>query len=98
MALKWPSKDPNDVLDFQIDWLGTAADPGPLYGLSDAIANSLWVVPAGLSVETETFAAGSATIWLSGGVAGVSYSILNRITTDDGRVFDQTVKLPVKEH
>ena len=94
--LRWPFKDPDEVLDYRIDWLGTSSDPGPLYGLTDAIANSLWVVPAGISSETETNDDGSTTIWLSGGTVGDTYEILNRITTDDGRVFDQTVKLSIK--
>jgi hypothetical protein len=98
MALRWPSKDPDDVLDYQIDWLGDANDPGPLYGLGDAISDSAWTVPAGISKESDTFDDGSVTIWLSGGTAGETYEFLNRITTDDGRVLDQTVKIKVKDH
>jgi hypothetical protein len=98
MSLKWPSKDPDEVLDYKLDWLGTASDPGPLYGLSDIISNSLWVLPSGISKESDTHDDGSTTIWLSGGSAGETYQILNRITTADGRVFDQTVKLPMKDH
>lgn len=98
MSLRWPSKDPDEVLDYKLDWLGTSADPGPLFGLSDAIANSLWVLPAGISKESDTFDDGSVTIWLSGGTVGETYLILNRITTDDGRVFDQTVKIKMKDH
>lgn len=98
MPLRWPTKDPDEVLDYQIDWLGDASERGPLYGLDDAIANSLWVVPAGITKESDVFDDGSVTIWLSGGTAGETYELLNRITTDDGRVFDQTVKIKVKVH
>ena len=28
----WAYKDPDEILDYGIDWLGTAADPGRLYG------------------------------------------------------------------
>ncbi len=94
--LKWPFKDPDEVLDYRIDWLGTSSDPGPLFGSADIISNSLWVVPAGITSETETNDSGSVTIWLSGGTVGTTYEILNRITTADGRVFDQTVKLAIK--
>ncbi len=96
MSLKWPFKDPDEVLDYRIDWLGTASDPGPMYGESDTISDSLWVVPAGISKESDSHDDGSVTIWLSGGTVGETYEILNRITTTDGRVFDQTVKLKVK--
>ena len=96
MSLKWPFKDPDEVLDYRLDWLGTAAEPGPLFDLGDTISNSLWVVPAGITSESETNDDGSVTIWLSGGAIGENYEILNRITTVDGRVFDQTVKIKVK--
>ncbi len=98
MALKWSHKDPNEVLDYRLDWLGTAADPGPMYDSDDIISNSLWVVPDGVASESEDFDDGSTTIWLSGGTAGETYVLLNRITTADGRVFDQSVKLPMKDH
>lgn len=98
MALRWPSKDPDDVLDYRIDWLGDASEPGHLYGLDDAISDSTWIVPAGITKDSDTNDDGSTTIWLSGGTAGETYEIVNRITTDDGRVFDQTVKIKVKDH
>jgi hypothetical protein len=98
MSLKWSSKDPDEVLDYKLDWLGSESDPGPLYGLEDAISDSVWDVPSGLSKESDTFDDDSTTIWLSGGELGQTYSLLNRITTTGGRVFDQTVKLPMKAH
>ncbi len=97
MSLRWPKKDPDEVLDYVLDWLGTSSQPGPLYGADDTISNSLWVVPAGISKESDTFDDGTVTIWLSGGTVGETYEFLNRITTADGRVFDQTVKIYVKE-
>jgi hypothetical protein len=97
MSLCWPHKDPDEVLDYRLDWLGTTYKPGPLFGTGDAISNSLWVVPAGLASENETHDGGSVTIWLSGGADGESYAILNRITTAAGRVFDQTINLPVRQ-
>lgn len=98
MSLKWSSKDPDEVLDYKVDWIGTASDPGPLYGISDEISDSLWVIPANISKESDTFDDTSTTIWLSGGTAGETYVLLNRITTAGGRVFDQSVKLPMKDH
>lgn len=96
-SLSWPAKDPDEVLDYRLDWLGTPSKPGPLYGLDDQISNSLWVVPPGLTSEIETSDNGSSTIWLSGGATGESYNILNRITTSAGRTMDQTVLLAIKD-
>ncbi len=93
----WDAKDPDERLDYQVDWLGSRFKPGELYGLSDTISNSLWIVPAGITSEAETLdPAGVSTIWLSGGTDGDTYEIVNRITTAAGRVFDRTVELPVK--
>ncbi len=96
MALKWPFKDPDETLDYKIDWLGSTDEPGPLFGLSDAIDDSLWIVPAELTSELEQEDDETTTIWLSGGVEGTTYEVVNRITTAAGRVMDQTMKLKIK--
>lgn len=90
MALSFSHpKDPNDVADYQIDWadfLGT-----------DTISTSTWVVPDGLTKNSDGKSNTATTIWLSGGSDGTSYPLVNRIVTAGGRTFDQTVKLKVKE-
>jgi hypothetical protein len=87
MALTWPNKDPNELLDYQIDWLPRLVD--------DTIATSAWTIPAGLTNASETFTNQTTTVWLSGGTIGETYSILNRITTAGGRTMDQTVNLTI---
>lgn len=82
---KWPNKDPDEELDYKVDWsvaIGT-----------DNIVNSIWLVPAGLVKESDSFTNKATTIWLSGGVLGIIYYVTNRIVTNGGRTFDQTVKL-----
>ena len=76
-------KDPDAVLDYMVDWtrwLGT-----------DTIATSDWIVPTGITETTATATTTTATIWLSGGTPGVSYSIVNRIITSAGRADDRTI-------
>lgn len=87
MALTWPNKDPDEVLDYQIDWLPRLID--------DTIASSSWTVPVGLTNVSSSFTDTRALVWLSGGTIGESYSILNRIVTAAGRTMDQTVTLTV---
>lgn len=94
---RWPTKDPNDLLDYQIDWLGDETDQGFLYGTNDTIDTSTWIVPDGITSEAETSTDSTTTIWLSGGTAGETYQLTNRITTTDGRTKDKSMKLPVKE-
>jgi hypothetical protein len=87
---KWvAAKDPNGVEDFGFNWsawLGT-----------DTISASVWIVPAGITKESDTFTTTSTTIWLSSGTSGTSYQITNRITTAGGRTEDRTGVLKVKD-
>jgi len=83
-------KDPDATLDYTVDWSSWMAE-------SDDIASSEWTVPAGITKESDTYDDDSATIWLSGGSAGSSYEITNRITTEDGRLEDRTLVIVVME-
>lgn len=87
--LRWPDKDPADVLDFTMDF---AAALG-----ADTIATVTWTVPADLSKGAETNSTTAATVWLSAGAAGTDYSITCRITTAGGRTIERTALLLVKD-
>jgi hypothetical protein len=98
----WPFKDPDEIFDFDIDWTqrrfseeeqapfnaGRDVDP------DDAIATSVFSLPAGWPVAISSSYTGTATkVWLSGGAEYQTYLIQNRITTVGGRTMDQAVKL-----
>lgn len=83
-------KDPNAVIDYWIDWSKWLRD-------GDTILVSEWEVPDGIEVDSETNSTTLTTIWLSGGIAGQSYSLTNRITTSQGRTQDKTITIIVKE-
>jgi hypothetical protein len=71
------TKDPDAVLDYQVDWsawLGV-----------DTISTSTWVVPTGITKNSDTKTTTTATIWLRGGTAGTLYLVTNRIVTAGGR-------------
>lgn len=85
-------KDPDAVLDYAIDWTDWLASRG-----SDTISASAWIVPDGITKDSDEFTDTVATIWLSGGTAGETYSLTNRVTTAGGRVQDKTIKIKVKE-
>ncbi len=86
-STEW-SKDPDEVLDYAIDWKARLA--------GDTIASSTWTVPGGLTQDQASVSGSKAIIWLSGGTLDQAYSILNRITTAGGRTMDQTVTLSVR--
>jgi hypothetical protein len=84
-----PDKDPNAILDYSIDWSDWLD--------TDEISTSTWTVPTGITKTSESNTTTVATIWLSGGTAGTTYTLLDRITTTGGRTMDQTFKIYVKE-
>lgn len=97
MAKKWPKpKDPNDVADYVINW-AEDDDGNPGLAAGDPLSSSTWIVPDGITKDSDTFDDETTTIWLSGGTAGETYSLINRVTTSGGRTFDQTGKLKMKE-
>lgn len=85
-------KDPDEVKDYGINWLPT------LVGNDDTIASSTWTIVSGsgLTIDSNSYADTATTIWLSDGVVGTSYTLLNRVVTAGGRTYDQTVKLRVR--
>lgn len=90
---KWPFKDPDEVLDYSINWAGEDND-GP--AADDVIVTSTWDVPDGLTQDSEENTDTTTTIWLSGGTAGETYEVVNEIVTTGGRTWNQTVRLPIK--
>jgi fructosamine-3-kinase len=83
------TKDPNAVLDYSIDWTRWLA--------GDQIAASEWIVASGLTKMADSKTSTSATVWLSGGTAGQSYIVTNRITTAAGRTEDRSFTIRVEE-
>lgn len=94
--MEWPAKDPDDVLDYSIDWSEQLEADGA-EGYPDTISNVVWTVPAPLSKNSQTLGSGIATAWISGGEDGTRYEIRCRITTSGGRTYDRTVSLAVRQ-
>ena len=84
---QWPTKDPDDILDYAIDWAGFTG--------GDSIVAHEWIVPDGLTLDRSDFIADVAIAWLSGGVAPRTYRITSRVTTASGRRIDRSASLLV---
>lgn len=78
-------KDPNAVLDYTVDWRTWLGD--------DQILTSSWTLPVGVANAGATFSSTTATIWITGGIAGTSYAIYNQITTGNGRTDKRTIRI-----
>ena len=91
MALVFPAKDPQEVLDYTIDWSARIDD-------NDVIETSTFtlVSGSGLTLGSQSNDDTSTTVWLSAGTLGTTYEILNHIITEDGREMEQTVKIKIK--
>ena len=93
MALKWPDKDPEEVLDYPVqfdDWLVDGCD----------IATGASVVQEGVSVEggltdlavDNVFVVGKSIVtWLSGGTSGEKYTF-KLTATDTGNPIRTVVR------
>jgi len=88
MALHWPDKDPDDILDYAVSWAARLA--------GDTIVSSTWIVPDGITKDSDSKTDTVTTIWLSGGSVGTKYTLVNRITTAAGRQIDQSVAVSVR--
>ena len=82
-------KDPDAVLDYSVNWARWLD--------GDEILSSEWIIPEGLSKVIDNFTETKATVWISGGTAGASYTITNRITTAAGRTEDRSLTVYLKE-
>lgn len=81
------TKDPNATLDYKVDWEAWLD--------GDTIATSAWTVPDGLTADADSNTTTSATVWLSGGTEGTTYTVLNRVTTAAGRTDDRSILIRV---
>jgi len=87
MAQKW-TKDADAVLDYTIDWGST----GDWLG-SDTISSSTWTADSGITIDSSTNTTTTTTVWLSGGTAGATYTVTNRIVTVAGRTEDRDLQI-----
>jgi hypothetical protein len=85
----WPSKDPDETLDYVIDW-------SERLPAGDLIAQSSWSLPTGLSSDRDEFEGQQSVVWLNGGTEGQTYSLTNTVETVQGRVLQQTVRIRIK--
>jgi hypothetical protein len=90
MTVKWPTKDPDEILDFGIDW--TLRLDG------DTIATTTWSAstPSGLTRTATQVTGNITTAFFSGGTEGTTYAVTCTITTTGGRTMQETGSLKIK--
>ena len=83
-------KDVNAILDYAVDWTSWLTG-------GETISTSAWTVPTGITKVSDSKTTVKTTVWLSGGTAGTSYELVNRIKTNSSpaRTEDRTIRVNV---
>lgn len=88
-------KDPDDVLDYEVNW-----ENDPTWVAGDVITASTFTVDIAtitddddspLTVDSDTFTDTTATAFVSGGTDGIIYQVVNHIVCDSGREMDKVL-------
>lgn len=87
-SVTFPVKDPDEVLDYCIDWTAALG--------TDTIQTSTWTMPSGLNKVSDALTTTHTTIVLSGGTLGVHYSMNNRIETVGNKIHDRTATIWIR--
>lgn len=85
-------KDPNAVLDYGFDWSDWLQS-------GETITSSTWINPDSITVNSSSNLPESTVIWVSGGTAGKTYRLTNRVVTNNSpaRTEDRTLTIEVQE-
>jgi len=104
MSYKWPDKDKDEILDFNVDWsrfLGDDNISGVTWYIDDADGVKTEVAAAdvinGLQMVQKTNTLTVATIRLSLGTNNTRYLITCKVTTVEGLQYERSIYLRVKE-
>ena len=104
MSFRWPNKDPDETLDYSVDWsrwLNGATISSVVWsvdnssGVKTTIAASTTV--NGIQNVSQTISGGVATINLGLGIANIEYKFYCTMSDSSGNVAERVIRLRVKE-
>ena len=82
-------KDPNSVLDYTINWSSWLD--------GDTISTSTWVLPSGITNDSDSNTTTTASITLSSGSHNVDYKLVNRIVTAASLTHEQAIRIQARD-
>ena len=104
MALKWPFKDPDEVLDYSLDWsrfLNGQFISSVSWFFYDAAGTKILVdngdTVEGLTSGSQLSTTTVTTIVLAEGVANRPYLVTCSIVFGDGLVAERTVRIRIRD-
>lgn len=91
--LEWPAKDPQDVFDYYLDVSKDIVEGDTIVSV-DVTANGT------VTIDSSQFDALTHIIRadISGGTHGEMVEVVMHVTTTEGREFDKTCYLPIRDN
>lgn len=86
-ALTFPPKDPDERLDYGLNWSARLTQGDKITSHALTVEEGTLVVSASTHTETQV------NFWAEGGTPGEVTQMLCRVTTQLGRIMDQTAVL-----
>ena len=87
------TKYKDEALDFTLDYTKYLTNSG-----ADTISSSSWTEDSGnITIDSDTNTTKKATVWLSGGTDGNTYTVENTVITAGGRTVKRAIDVHVIE-
>jgi len=104
MSFRWPNKDPDELLDYSVDWsrfLNGATITTCVWSVDDSTGTKTTIAAGntvnGIQNVAQTISGSVTTINLGLGTNNIEYKIYCRITDNSGNIAERVVRLRVKE-
>jgi hypothetical protein len=104
MSFRWPNKDPDEILDYSVDWsrfLNGATITTCVWSVDDSTGTKTTIAAGntvnGIQNVAQTISGSVTTINLGLGTNNTEYKIYCRITDNSGNIAERVVRLRVKE-
>jgi hypothetical protein len=104
MSFRWPNKDPDETLDYSVDWsrwLNGATISSVVWSVDDSTGTKTTIAASdtvnGIQNVSQTISGGVATINLGLGTANIEYKFYCTMSDSSGNVAERVIRLRVKE-
>jgi hypothetical protein len=104
MSFRWPNKDPDETLDYSVDWsrwLNGATISSVVWYVDDSTGTKTALTAGntvnGLQNVAQTISGGVATINLGLGTNNIEYKIYCNMSDSSGSVAERVIRLRIKE-
>jgi len=104
MSFRWPNKDPDEILDYSVDWsrwLNGATISSVVWSVDSSTGVKTTIAASntvnGIQNVSQTISGGVATINLGLGTANIEYKFYCTMSDSSGNVAERVIRLRVKE-